>query len=137
MVKITYEYMNFYYLWLIHCSVHSIIQKEDPKNKNISIYTYKLYIKRNDELEWFKYTSFEEIEKFRNYIIKYVKEIKDIPFPTKSVLSYIPFIGKIYGDDNNDVLIEKKYILDNFFEEVCNNIQVYKLDEFDKFFTES
>ncbi len=75
MIKITFEYMNFYHLWLINCSVHTIIQKFDETNKNISHYIYKLFIKRNDDLEWFKDTTFEELEKFRNYIVKYVKDV--------------------------------------------------------------
>jgi hypothetical protein len=50
LIKITYEYIDFYNLWLINCSVHSIIQKEDPKNKTKSIYIYRLFIRRNDEL---------------------------------------------------------------------------------------
>jgi hypothetical protein len=75
LIKISFQYMNFYHLWMIHCNVHTIIQREDPKNKTKSIYIYKLYILRNDELEWFKEMSFEDIEKFRNHIAQYVPEV--------------------------------------------------------------
>jgi hypothetical protein len=88
-------------------------------------------------MEWFKTVTFDKIEAFRNYLIKFVNEIKDIPFPSKSLLSYLPIIGKSYSDDNNDILVEKKYILDNFLIEICNNQKVYKLEEFNNFFTEN
>lgn len=114
----------------------SIIQKNDPLNLGKNLYYYKLYIKRNDESEWFKEVLFEDIENFRNNLIKYFPNVKNIPFPNNSVLSYIPFIGKRFSDENNDVLIEKKYVLDNFFHEICEYNQSYKIDEFDKFFSE-
>jgi hypothetical protein len=136
LIKITFEYVNFFYLWLLNCSVHSIIRRDDPNSKKIVNY-YKLYIKRNDSLEWFKDATFEEIEKFRNCLCKFVKEIENIPFPMKSILSYVPFIGSYYSDENNDVLIEKKIILDNFFEQVCLNFEVYKLEVFNSFFKEN
>jgi hypothetical protein len=126
--------MNFYSLWLITCTIDKIIQKTDIIGKHI--YYYKLFIKRNDELSYYKTTTFDKIKAFRNYIIKYVKEIVDIPFPQPSILAYIPIIGRAYSDDNNDVLIEKKYVLDNFFKEMLKNQQVYKLEEFKLFFTE-
>jgi hypothetical protein len=62
--------------------------------------------------------------------------VKNIAFPNSSVLSYFPFIGKKYSDENNDILIEKKFVLDNFFREICEFNQFYKIDEFDKFFAE-
>ena len=135
MIKISFEYINFYHLWFISSTVHTILNKTDERNKNV--YYYKLYIKRNDDLEWFKTVTFEKIELFRNYLLQYVKQMKDIPFPNRNILSYVPFIGKYYSDENNDVLIEKKYILDNFFLELCNIQQAYKLEEFNNFFTEN
>lgn len=135
LIKISYEYMDFYNLWMIHCSVHTIIQREDPSNKSKTLYIYKLFIKRNDDMEWFKDTTFEEIKKFRNYLLKFISEVKDIPFPIKSIYSYFPVIGSLYSDDNNDVLMEKKFILDNFFEQICLNTQSYKLEEFNNFFS--
>jgi hypothetical protein len=137
LIRISFEYINFFHLWLLNCSVHSIIRKEDPKFKKTSIYYYRLYIKRNDNLEWFKENTFEEIEKFRNSVCKFVKEIENIPFPMKSIFSYVPFIGSYYTDENNDVIIEKKIVLDNFFEQVCLNFDVYKLEVFNKFFKEN
>lgn len=136
LIKISYEYIDFYNLWLINCSVHSIIQKEDPNNKTKSIYFYRLYIRRNDELEWYKEVTFEEIEKFRNYVCKYVEAARDLPFPSTSIFAYLPLVGSYYSDENNDVLVEKKFILDNFFEQICLNMQTYKLEEFNNFFTE-
>ena len=137
LIKIKYEYINFCHLWFITCTVHSIIQKDDPLKKGKTIYAYKLYIRRNDECEWYKECLFEEIEKFRNCLIKYIPNVKNIPFPSKNFFSYFPFLGKIYGDENNDVLIEKKFVLDNFFNEICEFNQCYKIDEFNKFFLEN
>jgi len=137
LIRISFEYINFFHLWLLNCSVHSIIRKEDPKIKKNAIYYYRLYIKRNDNLEWFKEVTFEEIEKFRNSVVKFVREIENIPFPMKSIFSYVPFIGSYYSDENNDVLIEKKIVLDNFFEQVCLNFDVYKLEVFNSFFKEN
>jgi hypothetical protein len=126
--------MNFYSLWLITCTVKTIIPKTDILGKKI--YFYKLLVRRNDDVEWFVTTTFDKIETFRYYAVKFVKEIVNIPFPRKHLLEYIPFIGKLYSDENYDILIEKKYILDNFFQELLKNQQVYKLDYFKRFFTE-
>lgn len=128
--------MNFSNLWYISATVDSIIQKDDPVVNGKSLYVYRLYIRRNDDCDWYKECSFEEIEKFRNVLIKYFPNVKNIPFPSRSILSYIPFLSKVYGDENNDVLIEKKYILDNFFNEICEFSQSYKIEEFNKFFSE-
>lgn len=117
--------------------MHSIIQKDDPLNKGKTIYSYRLYIRRNDDCDWYKECSFEDIEKFRNNLIKYFPNVKNIPFPSKSIFSYVPFLNKIYGDENNDILIEKKYVLDNFFNEICEYNQSYKVEEFNKFFSEN
>jgi hypothetical protein len=116
------------------CTVKTIIPKTDSIGKKI--YFYKLLVKRNDELEWFVTTTFDKIEQFRYYAVKYVKDVVNLPFPRKHLLEYIPFICKLYSDENYDVLIEKKYILDNFFQEMLKIQQVYKLDEFKKFYTE-
>jgi len=137
LMKIKFEYINFSQLWFITAVVDSIIQKDDPINQGKSIYSYKIYIRRNDDCEWFKECCFEDIEKFRNNLIKYFPNVKNIPFPSKNILSYIPFLGKIYGDENNDVLIEKKYVIDNFFNEICAFNQSYKIEEFNRFFTEN
>jgi hypothetical protein len=134
LLKITYHYFDFYNLWLINCSVHTIIQRETGGNK--SKYIYRLFIKRNDDLEWFKEKTFEEIEKFRNYLKKYIEEVKNLPFPKRSIFSFLPLVGSYYSEDNNDVLIENKFILDNFFEQICANPNTYKLEEFNSFFAE-
>lgn len=136
LIKVTYDYVNFFNIWLLNCHVHSIVQRENPSTKKIAYY-YRLFVKRNDGLEWFKEATMEEIKKFRNIICKYLKDIINIPFPMISVLSYLPFVGSYYSDDNNDVLIEKKIILDNFFEQVCLNLDVYKLEMFNNFFREN
>jgi hypothetical protein len=119
----------------LNCSIHTIIQRED-KIKNKSNFFYKIYLKRNDNLDWFIEATFEKIEEFRNYMIKYIPEVRDLPFPIKSIFSYFPLIGSLYSDSNNDVLIEKKFILDNFFKGICLNMKCYKLEEFNKFFSE-
>jgi len=135
-ITINFEYVNFSLLWYISAIVHNIIQKDDREIPGKTLYYYKLHIRRNDECEWYKEVLFEEIEKFRNSLIKYFPNVKNIPFPQKSIFSYLPYIGKIYSDENNDVLIEKKYVLDNFFQVICEFSQSYKVHEFDKFFSE-
>jgi hypothetical protein len=127
--------MNFYSLWLMTCNITAIVPKLDGHGKKI--FLYKLFVKRNDEMEWYVTATFDKIEQFRNYAVRYVREVVNLPFPERNFLSYIPVLGKYYSDENNDVLIEKKYILDNFFIEMLKIQQVYKLDEFKKFFTEN
>jgi hypothetical protein len=130
---LNFEYMNFYHLWKCNINIHSIIQENDAKNNNY--YFYKLFIKRNDGLQWFKEVTFEEIEEFRKFLLKYIDDLKNIPFPKKSVFRYIPFINKYYSDDNPDILIERKFFLDNFFDQISKNFQIYKFEEFNRFFS--
>ena len=70
---LTFEYMNFYHLWKCHINIHSIIQRNDVKNNNY--YFYKIFVKRNDGLQWFKEVAFEEIEEFRSFLVKFIEEV--------------------------------------------------------------
>ena len=68
-------------------------------------------------------------------MLKELPELKNIPFPYDSVLSKIPFIGRFYSDENDDILIEKKFIIDNFFENLLEREEAYKTEEFNTFFS--
>jgi len=70
--------MNFYHIWRLNISVHSIIQKYDQDNK--AYYFYRLYIKRNDGLDWYKNATFEEIEVFHTYLVKFIPEVMLIKY---------------------------------------------------------
>lgn len=154
-----FNYKTFRRLWRISAIVHSIIQREldntgkpikikryealetnsdeliDIKKSGKSIYQYKIFCKRTDGLSWFKEVSFIDIVQFRNKIIELIPEMKNYPFPSESFLAKIPFIGRFYSDSNDDVLIEKKFILDNFFENLLEKEEVYRLDIFNDFFS--
>jgi hypothetical protein len=84
LVLVTFEYMNFYHLWKCNINVHSIIQRVD---ENKDLYFYKLFIKRNDGLQWFKEVKFEDIEEFRNFLVKYVEEVNSNDHRLKTSLS--------------------------------------------------
>ena len=149
---IHYKYYTFGKLWKMTAVIHSIVQREIDKNGNIikndyskeeeelikptgkCIYQYKIYCKRNDGLNWFKEVSFRDIEIFRKIIISELPELKHIPFPIESIFSKIPLIKRLYSDDNDDVLIEKKFYLDNFFDNLLEIEEAYKLDKFNDFF---
>lgn len=156
LVIINYNYKTFGKLWKMSAVVHSIIQREidingkpikqkrldfendeltQTKKSGKSAYMYKIFCKRNDGLNWFKEMSFEEIVVFRQKIIHQIPEMKNYPFPYESVLAKFPIIGKYYSDENDDVLIEKKFTLDNFFDNLLEKEEVYRLDIFNDFFS--
>lgn len=134
-IKLTYIFLNTQVMTLINCTVYSILQRQDSENAQ-NYLVYKLFIKRRDELEWFREVTLEQIEKFRNQMSECCKDILEIPFPSRSMMSYIPFIGKYYEDDDNNGIIKKIKMLDFFFSEICRNTLLYKLEEFNEFFME-
>lgn len=135
-ITIIFTYFNQQALSLINCSVYSLIEREDTiQGKKYLM--YKLYIKRMDGLKWFKETTIEEIENFKEEIGNTSKEIKDIPFPSKSLLSYLPIIGRFYEEEDNKSIKERIKMIDNFFMIITKNILLYSLEEFNDFFTET
>ena len=133
LIIIKYDYKTFGRLWKMSALVHSISQvSQDKKDKKQ--YYYKFYCKRNDGLNWFKELTFSEISLFRDKVLLNIPYMRNFPFPSKSLLSNIPFIGKFYSDENDDVLIEKKFTIDNFFENLLEREDIYKFDFFNEFF---
>lgn len=112
--------------------IESIVPPIDNSNAN-----YMLHIKNSKQMSWIKQCTMEELTQFRNYITKYVPSVNNIPFPARKKMSYIPFIGKSYSEHNWDILLENKFILDNFFESICKDLNVYKLNGFAEFFAVS
>ena len=73
LIFLTFEYMNYFHLWKCNINIHSIIQRNN--NKNQMNYFFRIFIKRNDGLQWFKEVTFEEIEELRNFLVMYVVEV--------------------------------------------------------------
>ena len=135
-IQISLFYLNKKSLGKINCSIFELIRREDIANKN-QFLIYKLLIKRMDGLEWFKESTIEDIERFRNRMISYCKDLNDVPFPSKHILSYLPFIGKYYEEEDNKQLKDKIKMIDEFFEQVTSNPMLSSLAEFEDFFRES
>lgn len=134
-IKLVYTFLNSQVMTLINCTVYSILLKNEREHGQKNL-VYKLFIKRRDELEWFKEVTLEEIERFRKQMSECSKDILDIPFPSRSMMSYIPFFGKFYDTDDNIGIAQKIKMLDFFFSEICRNTMLYKLEEFNEFFME-
>ena len=127
------EEINFNY---INAEVSKIIPYDEINKKN-AIYILEIYELKNKNNKWTKKYTLTEIENFRNYIIKYVPAVINLPFPYISLFSYLPFFGWKYDERNWDILLENKFILDNFFNTICQNKKIYILSEFNTFFYES
>ena len=135
-ITLIFIYYNHQALSLINCSVYSLIEREDTiQGKQYLM--YKLYIKRMDGQKWFKEATIEEIESFKEEMSNTAKEIKDIPFPSKSLFSYLPIIGRFYEEEDNKSIKERIKMIDNFFMIITKNLLLYSLEEFNDFFTET
>ena len=135
-ITLIFTYYNHQALSLINCSVYSLIEREDTiQGKQYLM--YKLYIKRMDGQKWFKEATIEEIESFKEEMSNTAKEIKDIPFPSKSLFSYLPIIGRFYEEEDNKSIKERIKMIDNFFMIITKNLLLYSLEEFNDFFTET
>ena len=136
-LKLTFLYLNHQALSLINCSVYTLLERVDNSSSK-KYMVYKLYIRRMDGLEWFKEASIEEIEEFRETLSTYSKDIKDIPFPEKSMFSHLPIIGRYYEEEeDNKSLKERINMINNFFLVVTKNLLLYSIEEFNDFFTET
>lgn len=137
-INIKFIYKDESSLLTLQCSVHSLINREDIQTGKKCL-VYKLFISRGDGAEWFKESTFEEIEEFRKKIGVYDKEIFNLNFPSKSMFSSIPFLGSLFFEDVDDneskVQIKIKEI-ENFFDRVTKNLSLYHIDLFVQFFSE-
>ena len=112
------------------------VESITPIMDNNKTTLYNLEILKSNGENWTKVISFEEIKKMRNYLIKFVPRVSNLPFPQKDWRSFLPFVGHKYDDHNWDVLLENKFILDEFFRSVCQDKELYKLSEFNAFFNQ-
>lgn len=113
---------------------HVKIEKITPPSKGIPEALYHLCIINSNDQKWYKECTLKELYLFRNNIIFYFPSVCNLPFPLKSFWSYLPLIGHKYDERNWDVLLENKFILDDFFKSICNDKELYKLTSFIKFF---
>ena len=107
----------------------------DEKINNTAIYNIKINSSLNAKDFWKKSCSLDNLIKFRDYLLKYTHSVINIPFPTKSLFRFIPCIEHKYDERNWDILLENKFLLDNFFSTICRDKEMYKLSGFISFFS--
>ena len=119
---------------LYHAKVETIIPIDDKLNNN-AIYNIKIRSSSNFDDEWIKSCTLDDLFNFREYLLKYTYSVINLPFPQKSWLRFLPYIGHKYDERNWDILLENKFLLDDFFSTICKDKEMYKLSEFIKFFS--
>ena len=121
-------------LELFYAKVETIIPIDDKLNNN-AIYNIKITSSLNFNDSWIKSCTLDDLFNFREYLIKYTYSVINLPFPQKSWLRFLPYIGHKYDERNWDILLENKFLLDDFFITICKDKEMYKLSEFVKFFS--
>ena len=119
---------------LFFAEVNTIIPINE-KISNNAIYNIKIQSSFNINDTWIKPCTLDELINLRNYLLKYVNSIKNLPFPTKSIFRFLPYIGYKYDERNWDILLENKFLLDDFLFTICKDIEMYKLSGFIDFFS--
>ena len=107
----------------------------DEKYNNIAIYNIKIKSSLNFNDSWIKPCSLDDLIKFRDYLLKYTYSVINLPFPQKSWFRFLPYIGHKYDERNWDILLENKFLLDDFFKTICKDKEMYKLSIFINFFS--
>ena len=107
----------------------------DEKINNIAIYNIKIKSSLNFNDSWVKPYTLDDLIKFRNYLLKYASSVINLPFPEKSLFRFLPYIGQKYDERNWDILLENKFLLDDFFNTICKDKEMYKLSGFISFFS--
>ena len=118
---------------LYFAEVDTIIPIDDKKINN-AIYNIKIQSSFNIKDTWIKPCTLDELINFRNYLLKFVNSIINLPFPTKSLLRFLPYIGYKYDERNWDILLENKFLIDYFLYTICKDKEMYKLSGFIDFF---
>ena len=118
---------------LYFAQVETIIPIEEKIN-NIAIYNIKIKSSLNCNEYWVKKCTLDDLIKFREYLLKYSHSVINLPFPTKSLLRFLPYIGEKYDERNWDILLENKFYIDDFFKTICKDKEMYKLSGFINFF---
>ena len=121
-------------LELFHAKVETITPIDDKLNNN-AIYNIKIRSSLNFSDSWIKSCTLEDLFNFREYLLKYTYSVINLPFPQKSWLRFLPYIGHKYDERNWDILLENKFLLDDFFSTICKDKEMYKLSEFMSFFS--
>ena len=109
----------------------------DGKINNTAIYNIKIKSSLNYKDTWIKPCSLDDLIKFRDYLLKYSHSVINLPFPTKSLFRFLPYIGEKYDERNWDILLENKFLLDDFFQTICKDKEMYKLSGFVNFFAKT
>ena len=107
----------------------------DEKITNNAKYNIKIKSSININDTWIKSYILDDLINFRNYLLKFDNSIINLPFPTKSLLRFLPYIGYRYDERNWDILLENKFLLDDFLYTICKNKEMYKLSGFIDFFS--
>ena len=119
----------------LYCAkVETIIPIDGKINKN-AIYNIKIRSSFNFNDFWIKSCTLDDLFNFREYLLKYTYSVINLPFPQKSWLRFLPYIGHKYDERNWDILLENKFLLDDFFSTICKDKDMYKLTEFIAFFS--
>ena len=119
---------------LFFAEVETINPINEEYNKH-AIYNIKIQSSLNCNHFWIKKCTLDELIIFRNNLMSQIKSVINIPFPSKSLLRFLPYIGQRYDERNLDVLLQNKFVLDNFFLTICKDPNMYKLASFNDFFT--
>ena len=121
-------------LELFYAKVETIIPIDDKLNNN-AIYNIKIRSSLNFDDSWIKSCTLDDLFNFREYLLKYTYSVINLPFPQKSWLRFLPYIGHKYDERNWDILLENKFLLDDFFSTICKDKEMYKLSGFVSFFS--
>ena len=121
-------------LELFYAKVETIIPIDDKLN-NDAIYNIKIRSSLNFDEFWIKSCTLDDLFNFREYLLKYTYSVINLPFPQKSWLRFLPYIGHKYDERNWDILLENKFLLDDFFITICKDKEMYKLSGFVSFFS--
>ena len=119
---------------LFQAIVETIIPIDNKINNN-AIYNIKIKSSKNFDESWTKSCTLDELINFREYLLKYANYVINYPFPGKSWLRFLPYFGHKYDERNWDILLENKFLLDDFFNTICKDKEMYKLSEFITFFS--
>ena len=121
-------------LELFHAKVETIIPIDEKLN-NSAIYNIKIRSSLNYDDSWIKSCTLDDLFDFREYLLKFDNSVINLPFPTKSLLRFLPYFGHKYDERNWDILLENKFLLDDFLSSICKEEGMYKLSGFISFFS--
>ena len=121
-------------LELYFAEVETIIPIDEKINNN-AVYNIRIKSSINPHDSWVRSYTLDEITNFRYYLLKYTYNVINLPFPTKSLLRFLPYLGNKYDERNWDILLENKFLLDDFFKTICIDKEMYKLSGFINFFS--